>query len=166
MSPHDEQRFRDLIKNFVDGCGLELPLHLVTIAANGSVSVALHTDVAIEQIRSHIIEPGFVAPLTVTVIAPDGRGRSSRITIETARTMPVRTARCSTTLLVLLALRRRSNFRGNQFLGSTAPRGGVQVAPGRGPVSGGEGGVVPRLQTICGRLCPGEESSPATLEIA
>jgi hypothetical protein len=47
MTPHDQQRFADLIADFVDGCGVAPPFQLVVIGANGSV-VSRYTDSDVE----------------------------------------------------------------------------------------------------------------------
>jgi hypothetical protein len=74
MTPHDQQRFADLVSAFIDGCG-----------SNGSVSVSLHTRRDVEQICGH--EPSrMTAPITLTVVqAEDGRGSSAKIEIVAAR---------------------------------------------------------------------------------
>jgi hypothetical protein len=49
------------------------------------VSVQQHRYSNIEQVCRSIVEPGFVAPITVTAIGRDGVGKSARIEIEAAR---------------------------------------------------------------------------------
>jgi hypothetical protein len=76
---------------FSDGEGergptlIDTPFHLVAISANGSISVAQYGDGSVEEVCSRTAPGGFVAPLTVTVITSDGRGRSAKIEVEAAR---------------------------------------------------------------------------------
>jgi hypothetical protein len=85
LSPHDIERFATFIGDFLDGCGFEPPFHVITISANGSVAVTLHTESDVVEVCDHTVAPGFVAPITVTIIAPDGRAKSAKIAIEAAR---------------------------------------------------------------------------------
>ena len=85
MTPHDQQRFAKLISDFVEGCGFERPLYVIAIGSNGSVSVSRHTDSDVELICSHTVGPGMVSPITLAVVAADGRGKSARIEIVAAR---------------------------------------------------------------------------------
>lgn len=43
MTPHDQQRFADLVSAFIDGSELSPPMYVIAIGSNGSVSVSLHT---------------------------------------------------------------------------------------------------------------------------
>jgi hypothetical protein len=86
MSQHDQQRFAKLVSEFIDSCGFEPPLYVIAISSNGSVAVSRHTDSDVELICSHTVGPGMVSPITVAVVAEDGRGRSAKIEIiEAAR---------------------------------------------------------------------------------
>jgi hypothetical protein len=85
MTPHDQQRFAKLVSEFIDGCGFEPPLYVIAIGANGSVSVSRHTDSDVEVICSHTVGPGLVSPITLAVVAADGRGKSARIEIGAER---------------------------------------------------------------------------------
>jgi hypothetical protein len=38
-TPHDQQRFAQLITDFVEGCGFERPFHPVVLDARGTASV-------------------------------------------------------------------------------------------------------------------------------
>ena len=58
---------------------------MVAISANGSISVTRYGDGSIAEVCSHTPPGGFVAPLTVTNIGADGRGRSARIEVEAGR---------------------------------------------------------------------------------
>ena len=78
MHPEDQRSLSEYIAKFLDGSGIGPPFHLVTIGANGAVSVSYHTDSGIEEICASA-GPGLVAPITLTVIAPDGRGKSAKI---------------------------------------------------------------------------------------
>jgi hypothetical protein len=49
----------------------------VAVGANGSVDVILFTGDDVEQVCGSPIVTGIVPPIVVTVIAPDGRGRSA-----------------------------------------------------------------------------------------
>ena len=48
-----------------------------------SVDVTLHTGSDVQQVCASPIATGLVPPITVTVIAPDGRSKTARIEIET-----------------------------------------------------------------------------------
>ena len=86
MNPHDQERFGAFVGDFVDRCGIEPPFTLVALSANGSVSVSQYSGSgSIAEVCSHTVKPGFVSPITVTVISFDGRGATARIEIETAR---------------------------------------------------------------------------------
>jgi hypothetical protein len=85
MMPADEARFAAFVSQFIDDCKIEPPFHVVIIGANGAISIQHHTDSQTEQVCSHVVEPGFTAPLTVAVIGPDGVGKSARITVEIAK---------------------------------------------------------------------------------
>jgi hypothetical protein len=61
------------------------PFHMVAISSNGLVSISRHTDSDVELICSHSVGPGMVSPIAVSILAPDGSGRSARIEIEAAR---------------------------------------------------------------------------------
>jgi hypothetical protein len=87
MSPHDEQRFAKLISDFVDGCGFEMPLYLVTIDARGSCSVTRYGPHGIEQVCSGPSRTNrlrMIPPLVVTCISPDGCGKSAKIEVVPA----------------------------------------------------------------------------------
>jgi hypothetical protein len=81
MSPHDQARFGHFIGAFVDGCGLEPPFHLVVVGSNGSVDVMLFTGDDVQKVCGSPIVTGIEPPLTVTVVAPDGRARSAKIEV-------------------------------------------------------------------------------------
>ncbi|MDN3279107.1 hypothetical protein QWJ07_32920 [Frankia sp. RB7] len=88
MTPRDEQRFADLIRDFVESCGYTAPFHLVTIDARGTTSVVRYGLDGIAQVcsgptKAHRLK--MLAPLVVTCIASDGRGTSAKITSESAR---------------------------------------------------------------------------------
>ena len=78
MHPDDQQSLSEYIAKFLDGSGIDPPFHLVAIGANGAVSVSHHTDSGIEEVCA-TPGGGLVAPITLTVIAPDGRGKSAKI---------------------------------------------------------------------------------------
>jgi hypothetical protein len=52
--------------------------------SNGSISVSLHTKRDVKQICGHNASR-MVSPITVAVVAEDGRGRSAKIEIVAAR---------------------------------------------------------------------------------
>ena len=80
MRPQDPQRFAEFVAAFIARCGIAPPFHVVAIGSNGAVRVSHHSDGGVEKVCA---TPGdLVAPLTVTVIAPDGRGRSAVIEIK------------------------------------------------------------------------------------
>ena len=83
MRPHDQQRFAELVAQFLDGCGIDPPFHLVAIGANGWVSVSRHIDDDnVEEVcRCQHTPGGFVPPLVLTVIAPDGTTRTAKVGI-------------------------------------------------------------------------------------
>jgi hypothetical protein len=88
MSPHDEQRFAQLISDFVESCHFERPFHLVVIDARGTVSVTRYGHEGVEQICSGPAKANrlrVIPPLTVTAISADGLGRSAKITVEAER---------------------------------------------------------------------------------
>ena len=87
MRPHDQQRFAEFVAEFLDGCGIEPPFHLVCIDASGSVSVSRHIDDdnVDEVCRCQHTPGGFVPPMVLTIIAPDGRSKSVRIEIVAGR---------------------------------------------------------------------------------
>jgi hypothetical protein len=88
MSPHDEQRFAQLISDFVEGCGFERPFHLVVIDARGTVSVTCYGVRDIEQVCTGPAKANrlkMIPPLTVTAISSDGLGKSAMITVEAER---------------------------------------------------------------------------------
>ena len=87
MTPQDEARFKTFIKNFVDDCGFDPPFHLIVVGTNGSVSVQRHTRSGAKQVCKSIVASGFVAPLVLTIIAPNGTARKARVEIEAARAM-------------------------------------------------------------------------------
>jgi hypothetical protein len=41
------QRFARLVAEFIDGCGFDPPLYVLAIGANGSISVARHSDAGV-----------------------------------------------------------------------------------------------------------------------
>jgi hypothetical protein len=84
MRPQDQQRFAALIAEFVLRCGVEPPFHLVAIGANGAVSVSHHRHDGGEEVCS-TAPRDLVAPIVLTVIATDGRGKSAVIEIEAGR---------------------------------------------------------------------------------
>jgi hypothetical protein len=81
MTPHDQQRLAKLVSEFVEGCGFDPPLYVIAIGANGFVAVSRHSDFGVEHCCSRIMEAGLVAPIVVTVVTEDGRGKSARIEI-------------------------------------------------------------------------------------
>lgn len=85
LSPHDQRRFAKLVAEFIEGCGLWPPFHVIAIGSNGSVSVSLHTRGAVKHICGH--NPSRMAsPIVVTVVGEYGSGTSARIEIiEAAR---------------------------------------------------------------------------------
>ena len=85
MTPHDQQRFAKLIPDFVEGCGFQRPLYVIAIGSNGSVSGRAIWTRDVELICSHTVGPGMVSPITLAVVAADGRGKSARIEIVAAR---------------------------------------------------------------------------------
>jgi hypothetical protein len=85
MTPHDRERFRDFVDDFVRDSGIAPPRHIVAIGANGSVDVQFHaSDGKVEHVCARVIGAGFTGPISVTVIGTDG-GASARINIEAAR---------------------------------------------------------------------------------
>ena len=60
-----------------------VPFDEIAIGSNGSVDVTLHTGSDVQQVCASPIATGLVPPITVTVIAPDGRSKTARIEIET-----------------------------------------------------------------------------------
>jgi hypothetical protein len=87
MAPHDQERFKTFVAKFVETCGIEPPFHVILVGSNQSISVQRHTDGGIEPVCDHIVDGGFVAPITVTLIAPDGSGKGAMITIEAKRSL-------------------------------------------------------------------------------
>ena len=85
MRPHDQQRFAALIAQFIERCGIDPPFHLVAIGANGAVRVSHHGDGGGEEVCSTLAPRALVAPIVLTVIGPDGSGRSARIEIVAGR---------------------------------------------------------------------------------
>ena len=84
MTPRDQARFGNFIGAFIDGCGLDPPFHLVCIGANGSVEVSLCTGDDVQKVCGSPMVSGIEPPITVTVISPDGRGRSAKIEVTRA----------------------------------------------------------------------------------
>ena len=87
MNEHDEQRFRKLITDFVDGCGFEPPFHLVVLDARGSCSVTRYGPRGIEQVCSGPSRTNrlrMIPPLVVTCISSEGSGKSAKIEIVAA----------------------------------------------------------------------------------
>ena len=85
MRLDDQQRFAEFVAEFVDSCGIDRPFHLICIDANGSVNVTHLTESTIDELCAQAKPGGLIAPLVLTVIAPDGRGRSAVIEIEAGR---------------------------------------------------------------------------------
>jgi hypothetical protein len=85
MRPHHQKRLAALVSEFIDGCEFAPPLYVLAIGANGSVSVSRHTHSDLKQICGHNAGR-MVSPITVAVVAEDGRGTSAKIEIiEAAR---------------------------------------------------------------------------------
>jgi hypothetical protein len=90
MTPHDEQRFAKLIADFVEGCEFERPFHLVCIDGRGTTSVTRYGHRGVDQICSGPAKGNrlkMIPPLVVTVISPDGCGKSAKIEVVAARVM-------------------------------------------------------------------------------
>jgi hypothetical protein len=85
MTPHDERAFKTFIADFVTGCCIEPPFHLVMIGSNGSVSVVRYFSAEnVEPVCSRIVGSGYASPVVVTVIAANGVGKSAKVEIEQA----------------------------------------------------------------------------------
>ena len=85
MRPHDQQQFAALVAEFFERSGIEPPFHLVAIGSNGAVCVSQHRHDGGEEVCSTLAPRDLVAPIVLTVIAPDGRGKSAWIEIEAGR---------------------------------------------------------------------------------
>lgn len=84
---HLQQQFSEILLLCVER-GMELPLHLTTIGANGSALVARYTPAVDGQwdvtVLSQYVEDGaFTLPVNVMVC--DARGGAARIVIENGR---------------------------------------------------------------------------------
>jgi hypothetical protein len=88
MSPFDEKRFTKMISDFVEGCGIERPFHLVVLDARGTASVTRYGPHGIDQVCSGPAKANrlrMIPPLVATVISSDGLGKSAKIEVVTAR---------------------------------------------------------------------------------
>ena len=75
MTPHDQQRFAEIISDFVDDCGFEKPFHLVVIDARGAASVTRYGHNGVDQICSGPAKANrlrMIPPLDSDLV---GRGR-------------------------------------------------------------------------------------------
>ena len=86
MRRFDQQRFGKLVSEFIDGSGIAPPFYMLVIGSNGTVRVSRHTDSDVEEVCSFSRGPGMVSPVTVAIIADDGRGSSAKIEIVEDRT--------------------------------------------------------------------------------
>jgi len=86
--PTTQQRFSKFISDFVEGCGLERPFHLVVIDAIRTASVTRYGPHGVEQVCSGPAKANrlkMISPLTVTCIGSDGCGKQANITAVAAR---------------------------------------------------------------------------------
>ena len=81
----DQQRFAKMISDFIADSGIDPPLYLIAIGANGSVPVSRHTDSDVREVCSFTRGPGITSPVVVAVVSADGRGASAKIEIVAAR---------------------------------------------------------------------------------
>jgi hypothetical protein len=99
MEENNNPIARDLLDIVNAGleAGLEHPLTVVFIGANGSVSVSRFSAPGreAEALCEHIEEPGFMLPVTVLVVDPDGH-TSHGLLESSGRPRPAQT--CCTTL--------------------------------------------------------------------
>jgi hypothetical protein len=59
MTPHDQQRFAKLVSEFINSCGLDPPLYVIAIGANGAVSVSRQSGSGLAEVCRHKVGPGW-----------------------------------------------------------------------------------------------------------
>lgn len=83
VTPHDEERFAQFVREFVEGAGYEPPFQLVAIGSNGTVSVGrCLASCVVEAVCGHNVEAGMMSPITIGILTPDGRGKAATITMQ------------------------------------------------------------------------------------
>ena len=57
--------------DFVDGCEIQPPFHLIALGSHGSVSVSRQSDTGLAEVCRHDVGPGITSPVVVAVVAGD-----------------------------------------------------------------------------------------------
>lgn len=77
-----------MISDFVEGCNFERPFHLVVFDARGTASATRYGPHDVSRVCSGPAKANrlrMIPPLIVSVISSDGRSRSAKIEIVSAR---------------------------------------------------------------------------------